>query len=134
MRKSNSSRKLADYGSFDVTIPYYMRRGLEAVIAPVNKSQSRFNDLSEEELYDFSKAIIRTTERISRIMDPKKNPKYKFGLAYNFVFHTGNIGTMYLEILPYTQAEGGYEKAGFDANQSTTERTQKIYEDCLKCN
>ena len=125
VRNSQSSVKLADYDSFDVTIPYYIRRGFEVIIAP-KENRLRFNDLSDKELLDLSRATVDVTKKLDQIMQP---PKHEYGLAYNFVFHLGNIGNMYLEVLPYVQAEGGYEHAGFDANQSTPQKTKESYGD-----
>lgn len=33
-------------------------------------------------------------------------------LSYNLLFHIGEIGGLYIEILPYTQQMGGFEHLG----------------------
>ena len=85
-----------------------------------------FSKMTKEERKDFSRAAIDVTRALHKIM-----PGMGREFAYNFVFHTGNIGTMYLEVLPYTQEDGGYEKAGLNVCLMLPEDCTKIYREYL---
>ena len=118
--------EVKEYDSVKVVVPYYMRRPFDAIIYPKQKGLTLVGNMDEKLREDFSRATIDITKALHDIM-PGRGKEF----AYNLVFHTGKIGTMYLEVLPYTQQEGGYEKAGLNVCQMLPEDCAGIYRDFL---
>ncbi len=117
---------IKSYGSFDAVIPYCMRRPLDAVIYPKDKRISNIADMEPSHRIDLAKALCELTSALSVMM-----PGMEKEFAYNLVFHTGLVGTMYIEVLPYTQQEGGFERAGLNVCQSTPKMSAQMYKDSL---
>jgi galactose-1-phosphate uridylyltransferase len=121
-RENPKDFKLKDYGSVSLVVPYFMRRPFNAIIYPNDFSVNSLRDLGKEQRKDFARATSDIANVLSRLM-----PSIEKEFAYNFVFHTGPIGTMYIEVLPYTQGEGGFEKAGLSVCQSNPEIAVREY-------
>lgn len=53
-------------------------------------------------------------------------------VAFNLVFHNSGAGAFFVEYLPFTQNNGGYEKQGFYICQDSPEKSAQFYKDlCL---
>lgn len=114
--------KIKEYSSAVVLTPYFMRRPLDALIIPKNPLLDSVRKMDKQQILDFARATSDIASALSNIM-----PRMKKEFAYNFVFHTGPLGTMYIEVLPYTQEEGGFEKSGLNVCQSSPEISTELY-------
>jgi galactose-1-phosphate uridylyltransferase len=103
-------------------VPYFMKRPLDALIIVADTSKSHVHDLTREELFCLGEALHDVTNAIMELM-----PGLGREIAYNLVFHTGDIGGMYIEVLPYTQEMGGYEHLGIYLCQGVPESTVSYY-------
>lgn len=121
-RENPENLKLRDYGSLSLVVPYFMRRPLNVIIYPNDFSISSLRGLGKEQRKDFARATSDISDVLSRLM-----PSIEKEFAYNFVFHTGPVGTMYIEILPHTQGEGGFEQAGLSVCQSSPKLSTELY-------
>ncbi len=108
-------------------VPYFMKRPLDALIIVADTSKSYIHDLTQEELFCLGKALHDVTNAIMVLM-----PGLGREIAYNLVFHTGDIGGMYIEVLPYTQEIGGYEHLGIYLCQGIPESTVSYYKESIQ--
>ncbi len=108
-------------------VPYFMKRSLDALIIVADISKSYIHDLTQEELFCLGEALHDVTNAIIELM-----PRLGREIAYNLVFHTGDIGGMYIEVLPYTQEIGGYEHLGIYLCQGTPESTVGYYKELIQ--
>ncbi len=108
-------------------VPYFMKRTLDALIIVTDATKSHVHDLTSEELFYLGEALHDVTNAIIELM-----PGLGREIAYNLVFHTGNIGGMYIEVLPYTQEIGGYEHLGIYLCQGTLESTVGYYKELIQ--
>ena len=122
----NKDLEIADYGRVISVVPPFMRRPLEVIIMP--KDLSKENLSSGEDLSkDFAKAATDVSRSLYHLM-----PAMGREFAFNMVFHTGPIGTMYIEVLPYTQEDGGFERAGLNVCQSLPRESARLHRDCIE--
>ena len=119
--------QIKDYDSAVLITPYLMRRPLEALLIPKNTTKNYLHSNEKDELKNLARALTDITNTLSRTM-----PGIGKDFAYNLVFHTGPIGTMYIEILPYTQEEGGFEKSGLSVCQSNPRLSTEMYKRFLE--
>lgn len=119
---SDKSRKIGHFDSMVALVPYFQRRGLEAIITPKNSSERYFNDLSNDSMNDLARAITAINKKLFTIM-----PSIKKEPSFNIIFHTGDIGQMYVEFLPFMQADAGLEKAGIDVCQINANQSHEFY-------
>lgn len=123
LNENPSDLKIREYDSAVVLTPYFMRRPLEAMIIPKDTSRNNLHTAWDRKwCRDFGRATADIAFALSEIM-----PEIGKEFAYNFVFHTGPVGTMYIEVLPYTQEEGGFEKAGLSVCQSSPNLSTELY-------
>jgi len=128
LRENPKELEIKDYGKVVSLIPESaMRRNLEAMILVKDIGKKNLHELDDEEKMGLAMALKDVTLALSGIM-----PKYEKEFAYNIEFHTGIEG-MYIEILPYTQANGGFEKIGqFWACQSHPKSAAETYRKNLR--
>ncbi|MFN3466353.1 MAG: hypothetical protein ACK4WF_01465, partial [Candidatus Brocadiales bacterium] len=96
-------------------VPYFMKRPLEAMIllrdsrGTLQRAPTKdyLHHLSDKELYSLGEALHDVMAALKTLM-----PRMGRKLAYNWVIHEGDIGGLYVEILPWTQEMGGYEHLG----------------------
>ena len=58
-------------------------------------------------------------------------PRLGRELAYNWIMHEGDIGGMYIELLPWTQEMGGYEQLGIYLCQGRPVTTVECYKELI---
>jgi galactose-1-phosphate uridylyltransferase len=109
-------------GGMVLLVPYFMKRPLEAMILPVDGSRYYLHHLSDEELYSLGEALRDVMAALKTLM-----PRLGRELAYNWIIHEGDIGGMYVEVLPWTQEIGGYEQLGIYLCQGRPESTADYY-------
>ena len=83
--------------------------------------------LSDKELYSLGEALRDVMSALKILM-----PRMGRELAYNWVIHEGDVGGMYVEILPWTQEMGGYEQLGMYLCQGRPESTADYYRELIR--
>ncbi|MDP2925308.1 MAG: hypothetical protein Q8N99_02975 [Nanoarchaeota archaeon] len=125
--KNPEHLKVKDYGTMILAVPYFMKRPLEAIIYPKDFSVQWLRDLSKEQRLDLAKVTSDVSYALSLLMPARGNV-----FDYNFVFHTGPIGTMYIEIFPSSQRPGGFERVGLYVCQGIPVNSAEIYRRCFE--
>jgi len=124
LRKKSSE----NYGNVKVMVPYFMKRPYDVVIGI--KEKGHFNELSDDERLNFSRAIQDVVGALSIIMPEEYNKE----LSYNILFHSGDIDSLYAEILPRTQINGGFERSGTYICQHSPSSCAEIYTELINSN
>ena len=95
-------------------VPYFMRRPYNLLYALDDLRPSRLSETSAAQRRDLGLAMamgMRMTQVGLDLLDREE--------AYNVVFHSGPGTGMYLEFLPRSQEDGGFEQLGLSACQSS---------------
>ncbi|MFQ5957005.1 MAG: hypothetical protein ACE5KK_04470 [Candidatus Brocadiales bacterium] len=118
---------LKEYGHGVVTIvPYFMRRPLHAMIVVSDNTSGYLHHLGKDALYSLCLAVRDMSRAVVELM-----PRLGRELAYTWIVHEGDIGGMYIEILPWTQEMGGYEQLGIYLCQNSPETAVKQYRELI---
>ena len=102
--------------------PFCLKRPLEAIIYPKDTNKNYLYQLSASEIKGIATALHQSTKALHTIM-----PSWGKETSYNLIFHQGAIGGLYIEILPWTQALGGYENIGLYLSQVPPEESTICY-------
>ncbi|HHT9155339.1 MAG TPA: hypothetical protein ACFYD5_05945 [Candidatus Tripitaka sp. YC43] len=121
-------------GGVVLLVPYFIRRPLDAMIlfrgvgarCNVPLPSDYLHHLSDKELYSLGEALRDVMSSLKILM-----PRMGRELAYNWVIHEGDVGGMYVEILPWTQEMGGYEQLGMYLCQGRPESTVNYYRELI---
>ncbi len=117
----------AEYpGNVSAVIPPAMRRPLEAAIIPPDGGGEYLHHLEEEVLIGLARALREMTGALYLLMTSRN-----LTFDYNLAFHTGPLGLLYIEILPWTQPYGGFEHLGHFLCQEEPETTARCYREVL---
>ncbi|MBI4615320.1 MAG: hypothetical protein HY720_17015, partial [Planctomycetes bacterium] len=106
--------------------PFFMKRPLEAMAIVLAGAKSYLHDLGPREIRSLARALSDVTRAATLLM-----PALGREVAYNLVFHTGPIGGLYVEMLPFTQPIGGYEQLGIYICVLTPEQSTRRYVELL---
>ncbi|HHT9135243.1 MAG TPA: hypothetical protein ACFYD2_10100 [Candidatus Avalokitesvara rifleensis] len=127
LRENPGEYTIKEYGhGVRLLVPYFMRRPLHAMIVVADNSSGYLHHLSKATLNYLCLAVRDVSRAVVGLM-----PKLDRELAYNWIIHEGDIGGMYVEILPWTQEMGGYEQLGIFLCQNTPETSVKHYRELL---
>ncbi len=113
-------------GKIRMLIPYFMRRPLDAFFIPLGTAETHLHHLETAHIEALAEALQFATATAKAAM-----PQIGREPAYNIIFHTGPVGLLYVELLPYTQETGGYENMGLYMCQGSSSGTATIYRDAL---
>jgi galactose-1-phosphate uridylyltransferase len=113
-------------GGVILLVPYFMKRPLDAMVVFRDYSRDYLHHLSDKELYSLGEALRDVMSALKILM-----PRMGRELAYNWVIHEGDVGGMYVEILPWTQEMGGYEQLGMYLCQGRPESTVNYYRELI---
>lgn len=116
------SLQIRDYKTMKLATHRFVRRSLEAIIYPKDKHVQELGDLSNEQVYDLARALSDVSFSLSLLM-----PAKGINFDCSFAFHTGPVGTMYVEVFPSSQRPGGFERLGRYVHQGTPYQTAEIY-------
>ncbi|HOK39773.1 MAG TPA: hypothetical protein PLD27_01860 [bacterium] len=97
-------------------IPYFMKRPYHIIIYPKDTVSANLHELTIEEIKSFATFLCKIIGGLKKIFE-----NANIELSYNLLFHTGPVGTLYIELLPYLQTNGGYEQSGLYICDSTPE-------------
>ncbi len=127
IREKNPTKlKIKDYGDVLMVVPdCAMKRPLDAMIFPKDTSKNYLHDLNDSEREGVARALCDSTKALSVVM-----PRMGREFAYNLEFHTST--GFYIEILPYTQENGGLENMGIYICQSSPDLSVKLWKDTYK--
>jgi galactose-1-phosphate uridylyltransferase len=114
-------------GGVVLLVPYFMRRPLEAMILFGDGSKDCLHHLNDNELYSLGEALRDVMAALKILM-----PRMGRELAYNWVIHEGDVGGMYVEVLPWTQEMGGYEQLGMYLCQGHPQSTANYYRELIR--
>lgn len=115
-----------EYQGVVLLVPYFMRRPLQAMIVVRDSSKGYLHHLNKEELYSLGLALRDISAAVVALM-----PRLGRELAYNWIMHEGDIGGMYIELLPWTQEMGGYEQLGIYLCQGRPATTVEYYKELI---
>jgi hypothetical protein len=73
-----------------------------------------------------AEALREMTGALALLMDLRR-----VGFDYNIAFHTGPVGLLYIEILPYSQPLGGFEHLGHYLCQEEPASAARAYRKVL---
>jgi galactose-1-phosphate uridylyltransferase len=126
--KTPADLKIKSYreGKVVLLTPFCIKKPLEAIIATEDTSKNYLHSLSAEEHLGIAEALHDVTAAIVKLM-----PTFKKEVAYLLIFHIGEIGGLYIEILPSTQEGGGYETLGICVCVCTPEQSTQMYQDVI---
>lgn len=113
LRENPANLIIKDYGSVTLIVPYFMRRPYEMLLVLKNTSRKYLYNLTWRELEDSAKGWHDAINMIQILL-----PEIGRDLAYNVIINNGPGAGLYFEILPYTQAYGGFEHLGLFACQT----------------
>ncbi len=118
---------VAEYpGGVSAIVSPFMRRPLEAVIVPPRDAGEHLHHLDQAALNGLAAALREMTGALSLLMEQRN-----LSFDYNLAFHTGPVGLLYVEILPYTQPYGGFEHLGHYLCQDSPAAVARVYRDVL---
>jgi galactose-1-phosphate uridylyltransferase len=112
---------LFENSSFCVQVVRFMKRPLEALIM-YRGDAAYLHHLQQREFIDLADVLRRVIAAVLDIM-----PRIGREPAYNMIFHSGPGGPLYIEMLPYTQETGGYEKLGIYVCQGSPRSTVAMF-------
>ncbi|MFP4331332.1 MAG: hypothetical protein ACLFP6_11495 [Spirochaetaceae bacterium] len=95
-----------------LVVPYYMRRPYDTLYLLHNSQPALLSELSRSDLSALAEGFARGMELMRRVLAALGRE-----VAYNVLLHTGAGAGIYLEFLPWTQENGGFEQLGLSACQ-----------------
>lgn len=119
---SNPTLKITENTFFEAWVPPFLKRPLQIVLVPKDQTLSYFQDFNPEQLLSLGELLQLLLRAIHFEMQQQEKL-----VAYNVLFHNGEVGTFYIEILPYTQPLGGFEQLGLYVCQSYPEQDAEKY-------
>lgn len=127
LRENPAEYTVKEYGhGVALIVPYFMRRPLHAMIVVGDNSNAYLHHLGKETRHSFCLALRDVSRAVAELM-----PRLDRELAYTWIIHEGDIGGMYVEVLPWTQEMGGYEQLGIFLCVNTPETTVKHYRELI---
>lgn len=126
--ENNKELTIHTYGDGKVLLvtPFCMKRVLEAVICFSDTQKNYLHQLSGQEIEGLAQALHEVTAGAYRLM-----AHFHREFAYNLVFHMGEIGGLYIEMLPFTGEMGGYEHMGIYTCHATPAQSSALYRNTL---
>lgn len=113
---------IRDFAECVALVPYFAKRPLEAMILPKQNRQN-LHELRSSEIAALAAALRTVCSCVVDLMVEMGRE-----VAYNLVFHTGPIGRLYVEMLPWTQEIGGYEQLGIYVSQASPLITAEAFQ------
>ncbi len=114
LKRNSPELKVRDYGEAELVVPYFMKRPYDMMLLMKDSSKQYLCELTPAELRSMAEgwrdAVWATLEIL---------PQLGKDTAYNLTVNNGPGAGIYLEILPYTQETGGFERLGMWVCQNT---------------
>ena len=122
LEENPGSLTIRDYGRVRLVTPWFLKRTLESIAIVTDTSKEHLHQLNRAELRDLARALRDATSTVIALM-----PSLGREVAYNLAFHTGPIGGLYVEMLPFSQWIGGYVQLGIFVCQGTPRTSHRMY-------
>ena len=122
--QQNPVENLIIHKEQDLTVltPFCIKRPLETTIVFHDTNVQYLHQIPSNVLEQLGNAFHIISKNILEIMlQIGREP------ACNILFHTGDIGGMYIEFLPHTQELGGFEHLGLYTCMTTPEQSTEFY-------
>lgn len=127
LRRTNPKElEIASLDEGALLVPSFMRRPYDMQFLLADSDPRYLHQLSPEQLTGLGDALalgMRLMRTILLSLDRE--------IAYNVLLHTGPGAGIYLEFLPWTQENGGYEQLGLSACQSLPTEAARILREAL---
>jgi hypothetical protein len=107
-------------------VPFFMRRPYDMQFLMHRTEPSYLYELSRPQLEGVGDALALGMRVMRSILLSLERE-----IAYNVLVHTGPGAGIYLEFLPWTQENGGYEQLGLSACQSLPKEAARIIREAL---
>jgi len=108
-------------------VPYYMQRPYDLMLCLKRGSVRYLHELSLEERRSVMHAWKQAIQSQKRVVD-----ELGLGYAYNVLLHHGPGAGIYIEFLPHTQTDGGFERMGLSVCQSNPQLAASILREKMK--
>jgi galactose-1-phosphate uridylyltransferase len=126
MKRNPSELTVAGWEHGRLMVPYFMRRPYDMQFVLSDPRPQYLHDMTVPQLKDMGGAIA-TGMRLMRSILAELGRE----VAYNIVFHTGPGAGIYLEFLPFTQENGGFEQLGLSVCQGAPAATARTLREAL---
>jgi galactose-1-phosphate uridylyltransferase len=107
-------------------VPYYMRRPYDLLFCVTDTKAGRLSTLSQRALSDIGEALALGSTLMTKALLLLERE-----IAYNVIFHTGPGTGIYLEFLPHTQENGGFEQMGMNVCQESPFTAARVLREFL---
>ncbi|MFP4408408.1 MAG: hypothetical protein ACLFPW_07805 [Spirochaetaceae bacterium] len=107
-------------------VPYFMRRPYDMQFLLADTDPRHLHELSEKQLGGLGDALALGMRLMRSLLLSLER-----AIAYNVLVHTGPGAGIYLEFLPWTQENGGYEQLGLSACQSLPKEAARLLREAL---
>lgn len=108
-----------------VITPFCIKRPLECAIVFHDLKLQYMHQVPDSIWVQVGNALNIISKKIIKLMlQWRREP------AFNLLFHTGEIGGMYIEIFPHTQEMGGFEHLGLYTCMTTPEQSTSFFINC----
>jgi hypothetical protein len=108
-------------------VPFYMRRPFDMILVVYDQNPQYLHELIPEDTQQLADGFACGMALLRTIMHALKRE-----FAFNAVFHTAAGGGLYVEFLPLTQEEGGFEKLGLSVCQSTPDTAAQVLREAMR--
>ena len=125
-RENPAELTVAEMDAGTLLVPYFMRRPYDMQFLLANDGATNLHELSPRELEGVGAALALGMRLMRSILLSLERE-----IAYNVLVHSGPGAGIYLEFLPWTQENGGYEQLGLSACQSLPKEAARILIEAL---
>lgn len=125
-RENPKELTVVDTNAGTLLVPFFMRRPYDMQFLLSNDGPAHLHQLSRHELEGVGDALALGMRLMRSILLSLERE-----IAYNVLVHTGPGAGIYLEFLPWTQENGGYEQLGLSACQSLPKEAARILTEAL---
>jgi galactose-1-phosphate uridylyltransferase len=113
-------------GGVRLVVPPYAHRPLDAVILLGRGECSFLHELRPRERHGLAQALGASCRALVRAM-----PRLGREVSYNLVFHLHPAAGLHVEVLPFTQEVGGYERLGVYLSHATPATSAMLWRESL---
>ncbi len=107
LKRGDEDLLVKQYEGARLVVPYFMRRPYWSMLVLEDFDKQYLHQLSKPELTAVARGWSELTRAFREIM-----PSMGKVFAYNALVHNGPGAGLYIEFLPFTQEDGGYERLG----------------------
>lgn len=125
-RENPDELTVAELDHGKLIVPYFMRRPYDMLFLMSDPAPSFLHELAPGRLQALGDALALGMTLMRSILLSLERE-----IAYNVLAHTGPGAGIYLEFLPWTQENGGYEQLGLSACQSLPQEAARVLREAV---